>query len=204
MRLFKPITDMSSGITGLLQSARGLLDKAGGEGLGQGLKGVVQGVLDLNLDGFIQSLDAMMGTGVMRLTVEGNTDGVETVVRFRNYALMRLEEVRDMRDIVNEFISHDPEVVNRALENMQSFLEGKEPDMVCSERDEGLKQEINRLRKMVRQMSTFLDGEDALLADEGAAEQDAGGEAGTAKTGVVPDDPSVARIVIGTERRTIR
>ena len=115
MAMLKGITDITNNLGGLLAGARGLLDKAGGEGLGQGFKGMVQQALDLNVDGLMQAADAHLGTGVMRLTIAGDEEGVKTTVRFRNYAVMRIMEIKDMRDIINRFISEDPEMFQEAF-----------------------------------------------------------------------------------------
>jgi len=172
MAMFKGITDITNNLGGLLAGARGLLDKAGGEGLGQGFKGMVQQALDLNVDGLMQAADAHLGTGVMRLTIAGDEEGVKTTVRFRNYAVMRIMEIKDMRDIINRFISEDPEMFQEALGEMADFLDGKEPEMVCSEREMTLRQEVKKLRRMMRQMNTFLEDEEIMLGEEGPAEEE--------------------------------
>ena len=89
--MFQGLSDMTKTVMGLLQSARGLTEQAGGEGFGQGIKGIVQGALDLNLDGAMEQAAAHFGTGIMRLTVAGEDQDVATAVRFRNYAVMRFE-----------------------------------------------------------------------------------------------------------------
>ena len=193
MAMFKGITDITNNLGGLLAGARGLLDKAGGEGLGQGFKGMVQQALDLNVDGLMQAADAHLGTGVMRLTIAGDEEGVKTTVRFRNYAVMRIMEIKDMRDIINRFISEDPEMFQEALGEMADFLDGKEPEMVCSEREMTLRQEVKKLRRMMRQMNTFLEDEEILLGEEGPAEE----EMLTQRP--VRNTPSAAGIIIAAE-----
>ena len=59
--MFKPLTDMTKTVMGLFQSVRGFTEQAGGEGFGQGLKGIVQGVFDLNIDGAMEQADAHFG-----------------------------------------------------------------------------------------------------------------------------------------------
>jgi hypothetical protein len=194
MAMFKGITDITSNLGGLLAGARGLLDKAGGEGLGQGFKGMVQQALDLNVDGLMQAADAHLGTGVMKLTVAGDQEGVKTVVRFRNYAMMRILEIRDMRDIINRFISDDPDEFQGALGEMSDFLDGKEPEMVCSEREMSLHEEIKKLRKMMKQMNTFLEGEEIMLGEEAPVEE----ERPTLRP--VRNTPTAAGIIIAAEK----
>jgi hypothetical protein len=162
----KPFSDMTKNMAGLLQSARGLMEKASGEGFGQGLKGMVQDILDLNIDSLIENVDSKIGAGVMRLVMAGDTVGMETVVQFRNYTVMRLVELRDVRDVANKFMSEDPELEATGLGEMREFLGGKEPEVVCSEREETLRQEIVKLKKIVKQMSIFLEGESLLLGDD--------------------------------------
>lgn len=166
--MFKSLTDVTQQLSGLLKSARGLTEKASGEGYGQGLKGIVQDALDLNIESYIENVDMQMGGGVLHLTQAGDSKGVESAIRFRDYAVMRLEEVREMRDIANAFLSHDIDVVKRAAGQMGEFLEGKQTEVACSEYEEALKQEIHKLRKLSRGMSAFLENEEALLKSDQA------------------------------------
>jgi hypothetical protein len=170
MPLFKSIQDLSGGLAGLLQGAKGLLDKAGGEGMGQGFKGMVQGALDLNIEGLMQQADAHLGTGVMKLAGAGDTESVEIVVRFRNYAWERLEDMTRMRDIINKFISVDMLEVKEAVREMDELCASKEPEVVCSERERVLQDEIDKLKKMARRMNAFLQDEEALLGAEEEAD----------------------------------
>lgn len=198
MNPFKSLTRMASSVSGLLKSAQGLLVKAGSEGFGGGFKGVVQDLLDLNLEGVRESVDTRMGVGVMHLTLAGETDRVETAGRFRNYTIMRLEEMMEMRDIANLFISQDISEVARAVDGMAGFLEKRQPETACSDREEVLEQEINRLRKIVREMSRFLDGEQELL-DAGAV---AAPPPQTVPGGVVESKSTPTQgIIIGFEKR---
>jgi len=102
---------------------RGYIEKAGGKGL----TGVVQEVFDLNLPGFIEETDKRMGTIVMHLTEAGETEGVETAVRFRNHAVVRLKEMMKMADISQGYDSENPEGLKLTVKNME-FLEAREPE----------------------------------------------------------------------------
>jgi hypothetical protein len=139
---FKPFADMTKNIGSLLQGAQGLMAKAGGEGFGQGLKGVMQDIFDLNVDSLIETVDSKIGAGVIRLVIAGDEKGVETVVQFRNYVMMRLMEIRDIRDVANKFMSEDPELAATGLSEMNEFLDGRQPEVVCSDREETLREEI--------------------------------------------------------------
>jgi hypothetical protein len=163
--MFKPLTDMTKTVMGLFQSVRGFTEQAGGEGFGQGLKGIVQGVFDLNIDGAMEQADAHFGAGIMRLTVAGEDKDVATAVRFRNYAVMRFDELKVMRDLVNRFISHDIEQIKGAVADMDDFLETREPESVCSDREEELKQEAEKMRKLVSRLSRLLESEEDLLGE---------------------------------------
>jgi len=164
---FKTIQDLSNSLSGLLKGARGFLDKAGGEGFGQGFRGMVQGALDLNIEGLMQQADAHLGSGVMKLTAAGDTESVQTVVRFRNFAGERLIELTRMRDIINLFISEDITEVKQAVRDMDDLLESREPEVVCSERERVLQDEIDKLKKMAKRMNAFLQDEEALLGEDG-------------------------------------
>jgi len=166
MAMFKPLSDLTRTVTGLLQSVRGIAVTAGGEGMGQGLKGLVQGALDLNIEGLMDAADAQLGAGIMRLMLAGYERDVATAVRFRSYAFMRLEEVKQMRDMINHFISRDVEEVKEAAGEMDEFLASRETDSTCSEREELLRQEADKLRKLVGRMSRFLEDEERLLDGE--------------------------------------
>jgi hypothetical protein len=202
MALFKPLSDLGGSIGSTIQGITGLLNKAQGEGLGQGLKGVLQDALDLNIDGLMDTIDSGMGTGIMHLTIDGDKEGVETALRFRNYAVMRLVELRDMRDIINKFTSHDSDESTGAVGEMSEFLEGKQEGVVCSEREESLREQTFKMRKMVKQMSEFLDSEEKAV-DGGFAMSEADREQAEAKSR--PRAPSrvtargTARIVVGNE-----
>lgn|GEM_PF-997514 len=168
----KPLSDMTKSITSLMQGAGGLMEKTGGEGFGQGFKGVVQDLLDLNVDCLIETMDARLGAGVMRLVMVGDTKGMETVVQFRNYVMMRLVEMKDVRDVANKFMSEDPELSATGLAEMSEFLEGRQPEVVCSDREETLRLEIKKLRKIVKQMGSFLDGEALMLGEDDESDVD--------------------------------
>ena len=192
--------DMSKNVAGILQGARGLMEKAGREGFGQGIKGVVQDILDLNVDSLIENVDAKIGAGVMRLAMSGDARGMETVVQFRNYTVMRLVELKDVRDVANKFMSEDQETAAAGLSEMREFLEGKEPEVVCSEREETLRQEIVKLRKIVKQMSAFLDGEARLLGGDGEAAEVIEGIEEVKETVVSKVPHQVNSIIIRGER----
>jgi hypothetical protein len=173
MNPFKPFTDMASGVTGLIQSAHAFMEKAGGEGFGKGFKGVIQDVFDLNAVGLREQVDASLGTGVMHLTIAGNTENLETVARFRNHAFSLLDDLIEMRDITNAFVSKDITEANRAVDQMSDFLDEREPPATGSERERLLEQEIEKLRKIIREMNNFLNSEEGLLAEEKAEKEDA-------------------------------
>lgn len=205
MNPFKNVTEISNSLSGFLQGAHSLMDKAGGEGFGQGFKGVLQEALDLNIESFTQTVDSHMGVAVMRLTLAGDQEGVQTALRFRNYAIMRIEEMQAMRDVANDIILLAGTDNDAAVHRMTEFLDGREPEMACSTREEGLKQEIGRLKKMVKQMSTFLDDEEKLLENDGSE---------TAEDETVEEGPSKilsaalrrpsARLVIGNQKQIKR
>lgn len=197
MALFKPISDMTQGIAHLISSTSGLLEKAGGQGFGQGLKGVVQEALDLNLDGAMQMVDSTIGTAVMQLTLAGDSAGVETAVRFRNYGVMRLEELRDMRDIMNSMMAQNGEGSHDAVAEMGAFLDRHEDGAACSEREEGLKQEIVKLRKVTKQLNAFLEEEESTFAGE--KQSDADDHEGE-KRAAREIDFKAARILLGNDR----
>jgi hypothetical protein len=202
MALFKPLSDLGGSLASTISSVKGLLDRAQGEGLGQGLKGVLQQALDLNVDGLIDTIDSSMGTGIMHLTIEGDKDGVDTALRFRNYAVSRLVELKEMRDLVNKFISHDPDEAALAVQEMNDFLDNKSEGVVCSEREEGLREEITKLRKMVKQMSTFLDGEEQKVNGPSAGSADSETPASEKPRVRAPARVTArgtARIVLGNE-----
>jgi hypothetical protein len=163
---FKTIQELSTNLSGLLKGARRFLDQAGGEGMGQGFKGMVQSALDLNIEGLMQQADAHLGTGVMKLSAAGETESVQTVVRFRSYAGERLIELMRMRDVINMFISEDLLEVKKAVREMEDMIESKEPEVVCSDRERALQDEIDKLKKMARRMNAFLQNEEELLGDE--------------------------------------
>lgn len=200
MNPFKSFTDLAGNISGLLQGARGLMDRAGGEGYGEGLKGMVQSMLDLNLEGIKDSVDSHIGAGVMRLTIAGETERVETAVRFRNYVVMRLDELMEVRDIGNRFISQDISQVTGVVDQMATFLEKKQPETTYSVQEEVLEQEINKLRKLQGEMSRFLDGEQAMVEAGSSAgptevttvEQAVEVRSPTAKGLIVPVEKSVS------------
>src|SRR5665647_201386 len=118
----------------------------------------------------MDAADAQLGTGIMRLMLAGYERDVATAVRFRSYAFMRLEEVKQMRDMINHFISRDVEEVKEAAGEMDEFLASRETDSTCSEREELLRQEADKLRKLVGRMSRFLESEERILDGEAQAD----------------------------------
>jgi hypothetical protein len=191
MNPFKSITDIAGNFSGLLQGARGMLEKAGGEGFGQGFKGMVQQALDLNIEGLIQQFDMHLGAGIMRLGLVGDSDRMATVTSFRNYGVSMLEEMTAMRDIINRFITDDASEAIAVIDDMADFVETRAPGTACTESEEALRVEIQRLKKIVRQMNTFLDGEDALLGEEEAPDDSPGGGRSAGPASALPKPAAV-------------
>ncbi len=157
MSIFKSISDSMKGVASLVQGATGILGKAGEEGLGKGFKGIIQDFLDLNPEDLMQAADAKMGAGVMKLTTAGDTESVETVIRFRNFATLRMDEIVQMGAITERFGSEDMSEVHRAVDEMNEMLENHMPEMTCSAREESLSEEISKLKDIVGMMTDVLD-----------------------------------------------
>jgi hypothetical protein len=162
LKVFKPITDLTGQISGILQGARGFMEKAGG----QGLRGVVREAFDFNADGFMEEADRRTGRLVLHLTIAGDQDGVETILRFRNYAMKTIEELQRLNQITSNFESEDPEELGQLVNRIESFLESRETDSAGSDREEALRQEIARLKLMTRHLDSFLDDQERLLGGE--------------------------------------
>jgi hypothetical protein len=167
LKIFKPITDLTGQISGILQGARGFMEKAGG----QGFRGVVREAFDFNADGFMEEADRRTGRLVLHLTIAGDQDGVETILRFRNYAMKTIEELQRLNQITSNFESEDPEELEQLVRRIEGFLESRETEAVVSDREEALRQEIARLKQMTRNLDSFLEGQEALLGGEDLPEK---------------------------------
>lgn len=162
LKVFKPITDLTGQISGMLQGARGFMDKAGG----QGFRGVVREAFDFNATGYVEEADRRIGRVVLHLTMADDSEGVETVLRFRNYAVSRIEEFQKLNELSAGSDSNDPDEIRLMVDKMAEFLESREPEVISSDREETLRQEIAKLRQMNRHLSLFLENEEALLEEE--------------------------------------
>lgn len=162
LKVFKPITDLTGQISGMLQGARGFMDKAGG----QGFRGVVREAFDFNATGYAEEADRRIGRILLHLTMAGDSEGVETVLRFRNYAVSRIEEFQKLNELSAGSDSSDPDEIRLLVDRMAEFLESREPEVISSDREETLRQEIAKLRQMNRHLSSFLENEEALLEEE--------------------------------------
>jgi len=202
MGIFQTISGVTEQVSGLLQSTRGLIDKSQGKGFGEGFKGMVQSALDLNIEGLMAELDMRVGTGIMRLTIAGDSGGVETAARFRSHAAKRLDELLEMREIVNRFISTDITQIREATAAMEVFLDSREPEVECSAREEALKERIRELQEMNRKMAAFLESEAESLEEDRSRKAEP--EVGPAEPPARATAPPVTRITIGNDRHTRR
>lgn len=167
LKIFKPITDLTGQISGILQGARGFMEKTGG----QGFRGVVRDAFDFNAAGFAEEADRRIGRIVLHLTMAGDTEGVETALHFRNYAVSRIEELQKLNELSAGSDSNDPDAIGLLVDRMAEYLEAREPEAISSDREETLRQEIAKFKQMNRHLSMFLENEEVLLGEDGPAKK---------------------------------
>ncbi len=162
-KIFKPITDITKQFGGMLEGARGLMETAGKGGL----RGVVQEAFNFDDEGFKGETDRRSGGIIMRLTMAGDTERVETVIRFRNYAMAAIDELQRCKELSEGFGSEDLGEIRLMVDRMAEYLDSRDPEPSISDGKELLRQEIARLKQVNRQLSSLIESEEALLAGEG-------------------------------------
>lgn len=153
MKLFKPITDMWKQIQSLTENAGSLL-----EGVSSGgIDGVMRQFMGLTPDGLIRKVDSDMGSGVMRLVSEGDEKSLKIAVEWRDYVVSGLEEMQEAALILRKFSSEDAAEAEEAVGEMSEYLKEKGPEIARRRKERAMEAELRRLRKMVKEMSTFLE-----------------------------------------------
>ena len=153
MKLFKPLTQMWKQVQSLTESAGSLLQGA----LGGGLDGMMRQFMGLTPDGLIRKVDSDMGSGVMRLVSEGDQDSLKITVEWRDYVVSRLVELREAALILNKFNSEDTDKAKEAVGEMSEYLKDRGPEIARRRKERATEAELRRLRKMVKEMSEFLE-----------------------------------------------
>ncbi len=163
LKVFKPITDLTGQISG---TAAGRARLHGQSGRHKALQGVVREAFDFNAAGFVGGGGPAHRKIVLHFTMADDSEGVETVLRFRNYAVSRIEEFQKVNEFSAGSDSDDPDEIRLMVDRMAEFLESREPEVISSDREETLRQEIAKLKQMNRHLSLFLENEEALLEEE--------------------------------------
>lgn len=153
MKLFKPITDMWKQVQSLTENAGSLLEVASGGGI----DAMMRQFMGLTPEGLIKKVDSDMGSGVMRLISEGDQDSLKIAVEWRDYVVSRLKEMQEAALILGKFNSEDTVKATEAVEEMSEYLKERGPEIARRRKERAMEAELRRLRKMVKEMSEFLE-----------------------------------------------
>jgi len=153
MKLFKPITDMWKQVQSLTESAGSLLEGVSGGGL----DGMMRQFMGITPDGLIRKVDSDMGAGVMRLVSEDDKEGLKIAVEWRDYVVSGLEEMREAALILHKFSSGDAVEAEESVREMSEYLKERGPEIARRRKERTMEAELRRLRKMVKEMSEFLE-----------------------------------------------
>jgi hypothetical protein len=124
----------------------------------RGLTGLLQSLLGLTPEGLVKQVDSVLGTGIIRLLMDGDKRGVNTAMSYREYVIGFLGEMKELGDTLFKFSSEDLAETKEAVAEMKTFIAEKESKYGRSKRERELEAELQGLRDKVREISELAEG----------------------------------------------
>lgn len=149
MTLMEPVRNVWGLLTKASEGAESFLDIVNSEGL----TGVLRSLLRLDLAGLKGQVDESLGSGIIKLLVDGDNASVETALRFRKYVMGFLEEFEELVGMIDRFESDELPAIQEATGEMKAFMVEKGPEFRRSRRDRDRDTEVLRLRKALEEIA---------------------------------------------------
>lgn len=149
MALVAPLRNMWELFSKTTEGVSSIMDTAGE----RGVMGVVRDLLGFTPEGMKEQVDSILGVGIIQLLEAGDKKGVNTALRYREYVLGFLDEMKGLGDTLFKFSSEDLAETQAAVAEMKAFLADKESRYGRSKRERELEAELQSLREKVREIT---------------------------------------------------